>query len=435
MTRQPNPGAGCPAHEELKAHVDGELPDGAAQAVEAHLAGCGLCAREVTVMRKINEGIRGLEAAVEPPAGLRDRVLSRISFPADRQGPTWPFQLLQWAAAGGLVMLLVAILFPVFATSRERSHMVAGYPNAKQMVPQMRARGPAAKGGGFGAPGGAAAPAPPSVAGSPARMYAQDQAFGGAPGAGEATPDDVRRYSQGRGGKDPLRKVVQMADLSVRVARRVEIVQDEVADRIKREGGYAEESSLSAPEGADRAVSMTLRIPVARFEATVAYVASLGAVTAKNVRGEDVTGTWLDERASVRDLREEEERLAEAERRATDLEQRQQLRSRLLGLRPRIRRAEEQFAYTSKLAALATIRLSLVEGRHSNAGGSLLWDVQETGRAAVAAFLWAVRVPLALLIWLVVFCPLWLPLALLYRWATRMVRPKRVSEMVAEPQC
>ena len=83
------------------------------------------------------------------------------------------------------------------------------------------------------------------------------------PGGG-VTPEDVRRYAQGKAAEDTRRKVAQTAELSVSVARKVETVQDEVLAQIKREGGYAEESTLSAPEGGDRVARLTLRVPVPR---------------------------------------------------------------------------------------------------------------------------------------------------------------------------
>jgi hypothetical protein len=43
----------------------------------------------------------------------------------------------------------------------------------------------------------------------------------------------------------------------------------------------------------------------------------------------------------------------------------------------------------------------------------------------------AVRIPAAVLIWLAVFAPLWLPCLLIYRWAGRMARAQQAR--LADP--
>jgi hypothetical protein len=421
MTATPYPGAGCPDYETLKACVDGELAPGECRAAEAHVEGCASCAREVEMLRRIGEGVRALGAA-EPPARLRERILARCSFAAEVRRSALGFDLLRWGAlTGGVCVLLYLIVAPIFMQARESARST----NAR--VPRGRAQLDSAE----PAPAAGSGPAADESA---RRMFEPGQASlpAGTPGV---TPDDVERYTRGAAVEDPSRKVVQTADLSVRVRRPLEAVQDEVAARIKRDGGYAEESSLTAPESGTRSAAMTLRVPVARFEATVAYLSGLGEVAGKNVRGEDVTGTWIDQRSTVRALRQTEERLSEDLRQAKSEGERLRLRQELLAARERITVAEERFAFTGKLAALATVRLTLLEAPGPRAaGGSLLWDLQDSARAASAALVAAVRVPLTLLIWLGIFSPLWLPCLLVYRWASRMVRP-RPESLYPDPQC
>jgi hypothetical protein len=130
----------------------------------------------------------------------------------------------------------------------------------------------------------------------------------------------------------------------------------------------------------------------------------------------------------VRELRNEEERLSKELRQARTEAARQQVRWRLLELRPRIASSEERFALTAKLAALSTVRLKLSEKEEARVSGSLLPDMEDQFRSAVAAFLVALRVPATILIWLAVFSPLWLPCMLVYRWAGRAAREARARD-------
>jgi hypothetical protein len=241
---------------------------------------------------------------------------------------------------------------------------------------------------------------------------------------GRLSPDEIRRYARGEQGDEVRRKVVQSAELSVRARERLEGLQDKIAARVKQDGGYVENTSLNAPQGADaeRISTMSLRVPEAKFEPTIAWLSSLGEVASKNMGGTDVTATWVEQRDRLRRLRAEEERLLKAYDRAEKKAEKERLRWELLGLKPQIGEQEQAFAKTTKLAALAAIRLTLIESPQARVRGNRMGDQENTTRAAVASFLLAVRVPLSILIWTVIYAPLWVPAALLYRWATRRAR-------------
>jgi hypothetical protein len=160
---------------------------------------------------------------------------------------------------------------------------------------------------------------------------------------------------------------------------------------------------------------LTVRGPVEKFEPTLGWLGSLGDVTAKNVRGEDVTGTWIDQRAEVREQREEESRLLRQLNTAPSPERREQARWALIRLRTAIRAAEGRLAATAKMADLATLRITLNQPR-SVSGAGLLGEMSDTFTGAAAVFMLALRIPLTLAVWLLVFIPLWLPALLVYRW-------------------
>lgn len=458
--------APCPSEETLLAFAHGELPVTEALPVQAHLRDCSRCAEEITVMKTITAEVGNLAEAAEVPTGLRGRVLSRLRF---RERRRWNlFDSIRLGAAGGAAAVAATVLLMMLPRSSSRmalapSSPVAGLPtdnakassgtassafndgHLKRAVPEapsltapafidLSRTSPSVLGGSMGGyPGGGAGGHPATAGVLPegrARRQEQlrfSQPSNGLPstrhgvsaGGPEITPDDVRRYTHGEAIEDPKRKVVHSLTLGVRVNRALEGVQDEITARVRKEGGYVEDASLNAPPESERTAEMTLRVPVDQLDAVTRWLSGLGEVKAKSASGEDVTGTWVDQRAELREFRKEEERLQKEYDHAKTASAREAVRYQLLALRTRIRSSEERFALTTKLAALATIRLSLTEEPQARVRGSLLPDMDNTFKSAVSAFMIAVRVPLGVLIWLAVFSPLWVPCVLLYRWATR----------------
>lgn len=303
--------------------------------------------------------------------------------------------------------------------------------SAQRAMPSKAAPGEAPAGGAAAMGGPSPIPAAPStsVAAEPewASQPRARRTYGGPQVAdrltpGRVSPDDVNRYTRGKALEEVKRKVVRRADLAVRTRSPLESVQKEIQTRLEKDDGFVESSHLTVPAGTERTARMLLRVPVGKLDEYLAWLGGLGEVQAKSVRGEDVTGTWVDQRAEVRELRKEEERLLETYRTHRGRERREEARRLLLHLRPRIAVAEERFALTGKLAALSTLTLTLIEPEQVRVQGSLWQDLDRTTRSAVASFMVALRVPAAILIWLVVFSPLWVPCVFLYRWATRKAK-------------
>jgi hypothetical protein len=418
-----------PDVEQLKAWVDRELAPAAEPDVAAHVSACPICTEEVRIMRQLGSVLKELDSQVEPPAQLRQRILaSTVEATAPRAGSRsgWlsrnPFHALRWAMAAAVVAIIAFIGINNFPARLEldRVSKRVDMSNARE-AGQMRS--PSAAAGGAPRRSAQAEPPgaqPPAEYGDSGRRESSARSVApAAPGAPAASPDDVNVYARGASVDDVTRKVMRIAVLSVRTRSNLDGVQKEIEKRLKKDDGYVESANLSTPEGGERTAFMRLRVPVDKLDEYVTWLASLGEVRARNVRGEDMTGTWIDQRAEVRELRKEEARLLKVYNTDPNRNRRDEARWQLLRIRPRIAASEERFALTTKLAALSTVELTLVEPAQARIQGNLWQDIDSTARSAVSAFMVALRVPAALLIWLVVFCPLWLPCLLVYRWAAR----------------
>jgi anti-sigma factor (TIGR02949 family) len=65
------------APDQLSAWVDGELDPSERQQVQAHLAQCPECAREVDVLRRLSALLGQIQAATPPP-DFRSRLMARL---------------------------------------------------------------------------------------------------------------------------------------------------------------------------------------------------------------------------------------------------------------------------------------------------------------------------------------------------------------------
>ena len=449
-----SPHDACPFEPELKALLDNELAPSERHKVERHLAGCASCTEMHRFLRQLTEEVHAMPERVSCPESVTDRVLGALPAQAPARLRFFEFSIVRWLAAGGMAAVMVAIIMPIFsqarlaarrpsstmaspvpasdAIARPYAPSAGGMEMAKQGAPPAGVAGEA--GGGMGGP---AASAPMAQAQVDLERPMRSRTASKAPGGGAGIPaegykantatDDVSKYAHGKVIDEVMRKVAKSATLGVEVNERLETLQDRIAKKVAVDEGYVESMKLDSPAQGKRTSRMALRVPVNVFEGTIEYLSRLGEVTTKEMGGKDITGTWMDQRADVRKLRKKEDKYAAAYRSAKTRADRERARKQLLELRPALLEADETFAATTKLAALARIDLTLTEEPQARIRGDLGRDMQNQMKAASAAFLSTLRVPATLLIWLAIFTPLWLPCLIAYRWATRMARRQQVS--------
>jgi hypothetical protein len=218
------------------------------------------------------------------------------------------------------------------------------------------------------------------------------------------------------------RQVHRQADITVAVAK-VEESSESVEAMVKTAGGYVASHQLSTEENGVKIATLTTKVPVAGFDAFLGRVSRLGEVKAKNVSGEDITEQISDEmqtrRALFAEIEETEAKLREARAQSQRREDREALRE----LRVQKAQAEGRLELLKKMAALATITVTLQEKAKANPAppqtGGFLDELGETGRAAFRTFLQAAKLPVFLLIWVAAFSPVLILLAIAYRYAAR----------------
>ena len=122
-----------------------------------------------------------------------------------------------------------------------------------------------------------------------------------------------------------------------------------------------EELRRSTGPGSSATDTFTLRVPEARFDAAVEDLATVGTVTARTVRAEDVTGQVADTAGRVKTMQASLDRTRALMARAASIEDITRLESELTRREADLEGLQAQLATLRSQAAMSTITLSLTQ--------------------------------------------------------------------------
>ncbi len=220
------------------------------------------------------------------------------------------------------------------------------------------------------------------------------------------------------------RQVHREASLTLEVANTEQ--QSESVERLVKESkGYVAQNQLTTGEDNTRTASLTCKVPVDQFETVMSQISRLGKLKAKSLTGEDITEKVSDAQETGHVLRADiaitEEKLKERRGRVQTLRDEETLRQ----LRIRSAQAQARLKMLNRLGALAEIVVELNEKPLKSTVAApkpvspFMEEISGTGQAAAHSFLMALRLPLQLLVWIVVYAPIWALILIAYRRFTR----------------
>ncbi len=363
--------------ENLKAFLDGELPEDQAAEVRRALEQDATLRQELEDMRMLGLEIR--KAAAHPdPVGVEEAI-GRIATPV-RPWVRRPMLALSGIAALALLIAMVGLL--------------------------NRARGDT--------------PAAESAAGADLAVKSfapMAESSVGAPGrAGE----EIAAY--GAAGVFPERMVVRTADIRLKADDAAAAMQKAI-DLAKSLGGYAAASGISRENERSAPVgTATLRVPERSFDRALDQLRALGEVLSENSNSDDVTLQHADVSARLKVLRAEEQQYVTLLGAAKTIGQVLQVRERLNQVRQEIESLDAQRRTLERQAALSTItatfiqRAAVGQPEPSQGWAAEAWASAVNGLAA--AFRWLGSAA----IFLFVYSPLWLPVLLLAAYLARRLK-------------
>jgi hypothetical protein len=239
--------------------------------------------------------------------------------------------------------------------------------------------------------------------------YSAPEARTGAAGQGPAGPGGQMQLAS-----IPQRAVIRNAGLRLRV-RELEKSEGEVVRIVQGVGGYVEGTSSTDLASERPVLTLTARVPVDTFDDVLKRIEQLGVRLSKTVTGEDVTEQLVDLDARLKIMRAQEETYTQLLQRAKDSAEMMQLHEQTMRLRTEIESLAARQKNLSQLAALSKIDITLEQSAQTAVPvGDPSW-ASEAWAASTSALMGAVRGIGTLLIWVVVFSPIWLPAILLMR--------------------
>lgn len=217
------------------------------------------------------------------------------------------------------------------------------------------------------------------------------------------------------------RQIVRNGQIELRVAD-LEAAEKKAQAIVKGAGGFVSDSASSNLAAENSTLNLTSRVPVARFDATLAALAELGTVLSKSTSATDVTGQVADMDARLKVMRAQEEVYLRTMRQSGNMKDTITVQDQLMQLRERIEGTEAQLKSQREQAAFSTIKVTIVSATRPMAAAKAdNWMVDSfvdsrNGLMVVVSFLGRIAISLA------VFAPLWAPVALAAWWWNRRRR-------------
>jgi len=216
--------------------------------------------------------------------------------------------------------------------------------------------------------------------------------------------------------------VISSAELSLEVAD-VQKSHDEIGRIATGAGGFITESNMSRGDGVEIG-SVTVRVPAKRYQTTLSRIAKLGKVLQKQESGQDVTEEYVDLESRIRNLKREEQAFLGVLGKANKVTDILAVESELSRVRGQIEQATGRVQFLQNQVSLATITVQLSEPTPVMAK-IVSWDVLITARGAVNALQVVFRKIASLVIWAVIFIPLWALLGIVIYGGRRYARRPR----------
>ena len=413
--------------DDLKAYLDGELTFLRRAAVRRHLASCAACRTEINEMETVTKQLlaeEGAETAFD--ANLRARILNDAPV-ADRTFETVPVHrrkpsVKDFVFVGGIASLLI------IATLTQTGKKVQTVFNVSNNA--LTTDG----GGDYQAP----APQAGIVAATKdyfarkseerenARRSSAEEVSAGAASSVTSPTAPVPSGRVDANYQEQSRRVHKEANIGVAV-KSAESASDATVALVQGAGGFIASNSLTTGGDNSKTASMELRVPVGKFERVLAEIGKLGEVKSKNISGQDLTERFSDadqsRRILINDLSLKEAQLRAAKERAAakrrtyvpGWEERMELRN----LRIQAAQARARLELMRKTTDLSNISVQLQESALPPGEAGFWQSLNSTKADAAQSFVNAARIPIACLIWILAYSPLWLPLLFAWRYFSR----------------
>ncbi len=224
------------------------------------------------------------------------------------------------------------------------------------------------------------------------------------------SPTEAGRYAESKAdtvtgdtGTATDRKIVRTGYITLEVSD-ITTAMDEVARLAQSLDGYVVSSSKQGEREAERG-NISIRVPVERFDEAFVRLRQLALkVPYESTDSRDVTEEYTDLKAQLRNLEATEAQYLELLKRAQTVEDTLKVYHELTAIRGEIERVKGRIQYLERTSDMALIQVTLQQARPIGGGG---WSALQTLKSAARGLVTAGKVLADIIIWLIVFSPIW----------------------------
>lgn len=418
--------------EDLKAYIDGELPEARAREVEAAIASDPALQQEVHFMRMLGFEIK--KATHEAPIKGAAETIAKIRKP---KSGLLRLPLIPVAFTALAVMGVSMVIYPMFA----------GFNDSEMEIVSFRQDSGAAS----------AAPSTSSEAAVEVQNQLQERSYakttkslpleGGDSleedkkssemtfGSSNGSPETERGLRSGGGlymdskgrkiDRDRNRtattttpseahkvfkqpKLIRNADVSVKVES-VHDAQDKISEIAKKLNGFLSNTALNVQADKTAEATTVFRVPVENFEAALIEIRNMGEVLSESSKSDDVTAEVADKESRIVSLADQEKNLIAELSKTKDANLKFQIRSRLDNVRVELTSIKAQYKALRDVADYSTINLRFVgrpQGESARTGANWsddTWTNATSSSKNVGRFFGAIGM------YLLAYAPFWIP--------------------------
>ncbi len=211
------------------------------------------------------------------------------------------------------------------------------------------------------------------------------------------------------------RKIIRNGYITLEV-NDIATALDEVARIAQALGGYVVSSSKQGEENTERG-TISIRVPAERFDEAFVRLRQLAVkVPFESTESRDVTEEYTDLKAQLRNLEATESQYLELLKKAQTVEDTLKVYNALSNVRGEIERVKGRIQYLERTSDMALIQVNLQKTRPISGTG---WSALQTLKSAARGLVIAGKVLADLVIWLIVFSPIWGAILAIVLWLRR----------------
>ena len=197
-----------------------------------------------------------------------------------------------------------------------------------------------------------------AASGAPAAPEPMEAASEGEAAGGEGRAESAPLVGSVAQAAEARREIIYTAEMTIEVDD-VDAAVAEVQQAVKASGGWLGGKTASVSDTGEKTATLTIRVASAKFDPLMEQLRNLGDLRSENTRAEDVTRQMVDLEARLKNLRREEEVVAELFKRQGKITDVLQVEQELSRVRGQIEQIQGELNYLRENVAWSTITITI----------------------------------------------------------------------------